>query len=734
MYLFASSGIRTLIYSVFLIFFFLSTGIQAHAQASVEIQGEFKRFHRVSVLVTCSIQDCGEVDILSNPNPFTDFRLLITFREGDSGSELTIPGFYAGDGRTAYSEADSGNVWMVHFSPPEEGTWTYDISFESGEDIVLHREAGVPVAPNGETGNFVIQETDKTGRDFRAKGFLRYANAHYYYFSGTNTPFLKNGAGSPENLLYYHEFVNTYQFDTTVPIPAHEFPIHVNDFNEGDPLWGPNRDKGKGMMGALNYLASLDVNSFYFIVNNTAINARGQGTAIWPWITPGTENRDRFSVAKLAQWEVVFSHMDSLGISMNVITQDRINQWDLDDGELGRIRKLYYRELIARFGHHLGVVWNIGEENSATTDQIKAYSNFISSWDAYDHPIVSQANGALDAHHWYYLPLLGFEQFDGASLQVGLVDFDSLDVRSDQPGKIHGAVLKWIEASQEVGRPWVVMLDEIGHWSDGIVPDGDPRDPTNRRARREGFWGTIMAGGAGSDWYYGSDPFEYNDLWSEDFTLRSDFFRRTGDGVRMILENEIPYWEMENMNERSSLEGTWVFGKEDELYLVYSPFQEPFEINLPEGEYEIRWYDAFAGGGLQPGTLEEVEVESGSGWVSIGSPVGFEQDAVALVTLEPPDISIQKEMPAEAGAFVLKQNYPNPARHTTTIAFELAQGAEVMLSMYDLLGRKVQDPFKAYLASGTHEVEINVSQWQAGIYVARLQVGDRQSHIQITIR
>ena len=34
-----------------------------------------------------------------------------------------------------------------------------------------------------------------------------------------------------------------------------------------------------------------------------------------------------------------------------------------DDGELGRERMLFYREMIARFGHHLAVFWNIGEEN-----------------------------------------------------------------------------------------------------------------------------------------------------------------------------------------------------------------------------------------------------------------------------------------------------------------------------------------------------------------------------------
>jgi len=34
----------------------------------------------------------------------------------------------------------------------------------------------------------------------------------------------------------------------------------------------------------------------------------------------------------------------------------------LDSGELGNERKLYYRELIARFGHHVSLE-NLGSEN-----------------------------------------------------------------------------------------------------------------------------------------------------------------------------------------------------------------------------------------------------------------------------------------------------------------------------------------------------------------------------------
>ena len=703
--------------------FLLLLGVipQANAQDAVRVEGFFKRYHRISLSVTCPETACGRVTSTSSPNPFTDYRLLVTFT-APSGETMTVPGFYAGDGQAAYTEATSGNVWMAHFTPHETGEWTYRVSFQTGPDRVLDRAPGSPLDPDGATGSFTVGETDKTGDDFRAKGFLRHIGAHFFYFSGSNTPFLKNGAGSPENLLHYHEIHNPYQQDTQPVIPPHQFAPHLQDYNEGDPLWGPDRSRGKGVMGALNYLKTLEVNSYYFIVQNTALDGNGQDTAVWPWLTPDVESRDRFSVAKLAQWEVVFSHMDSLGISMNMVTQDRINQWDLDGGELGRIRKLFYRELVARFGHHLGVVWNLGEENSATTAQIKDYANFISDWDAYDHPIVSQANGTLDAHDRYYTPLLGFENFDGPSMQVGLTDLDSLTIPQSPPGRIHNAMLKWVTASREAGFPWVVNLDEIGHWSDGVVPDGDPRDPTNRRVRREAFWGTLMAGGAGVDWYFGSDPFEYNDLWMEDFRVREQFFRRTGDAVRMIRNSQLPYWEMQNLNVISSVPTVWVYGTPGEAYFVYSPYLEPFTLNLPAGEYDIRWYDAFSGGPLQEGTLTEIAIPSDSAQVSIGSPYDFAQDAVAVVTKKPIILGDESEAPRPNRRAILHPAYPNPAYSSATLSFELLEPGRVTLTVYDVLGRPVQALENAFLAPGSYRYEIDTANLASGLYLYRLEL------------
>ena len=41
---------------------------------------------------------------------------------------------------------------------------------------------------------------------------------------------------------------------------------------------------------------------------------------------------------------------------------EEANKRELDGGELGVERKLYYRELIARFAHHPALQWNLCEE------------------------------------------------------------------------------------------------------------------------------------------------------------------------------------------------------------------------------------------------------------------------------------------------------------------------------------------------------------------------------------
>ncbi|RMH52740.1 MAG: DUF5060 domain-containing protein [Bacteroidetes bacterium] len=583
---------------------------------SAEVSGPLQRWHPVTLSF-----DGPEAAEDGTPNPFRDYRLTVTFTHTESGTEVVVPGYFAADGNAAETGATSGTVWRAHLNPHRTGTWTYTASFRTGPDVALSLdpEAGTPTGFDGASGSFEIDETDKTGRDHRAHGVLRYVGERYLRFDD-GTYFVKGGADSPENLLAYADFDGTRSLRApgeqrageAETAPLHRYEPHVPDWHEGDPTW--HGGKGKGLIGALNYLAAKGANAFSFLT----MNVEGDGQDVWPWTAPDV--RDRFDVSKLAQWEIVFTHADSLGLFLHFKTQETENDQLLDGGDLGPERRLYYRELIARFGHHHALNWNLGEENDLWEElddpeqtRIKAYIAYIHALDAYDHPVVLHTYpGQQEAA---YGPLLGeASELDGVSIQT---PFDN----------VHAETLRWITASQEAGRPWVVANDEQGSHTTGVTPDGPN---SNRDAiRHHTLWGNLMAGGAGVEYYFGYE-YPHDDLDAEDWRSRD----RVWDDVRHALtffREHLPFWTMASHDDLSPRPDDYVFARPDSIYALYLPTATPTRLELGTATtYRVRWYDPRNGGALQAGSVSEVR---GPGLVSLGTPPSRpDADWVVLLT------------------------------------------------------------------------------------------------------
>ena len=369
------------------------------------VTGERKKWHKLTVDFVGPPSDEN-----AGTNPFRTYRMSVEFLHDHSGTSVTAPGFFAADGNAANTGATSGSIWRVHFLPPLEGQWNYTVSFRAGTDVSTsdQPDAGVPTSIDGATGSFTIGATDKIGRDFRARGRLEYVDERYLRFAETSEYFLKAGADSPENFLGFFEFDNTQDNGGSandLTDGLHRFEPHVDDWKSGDPTW--KSGLGKGIIGAVNYLAGKGMNSVYFLT----MNVDGDGREVYPWTT--YSGRYRFDVSKLDQWEIVFEHMGQSGLMMHVVTQETENDQLLDGGALGTQRKLYYREIVARFGHHPAVVWNLGEENTNTDGERKAFSDYIKALDSNDHPVVVHTYpGQYDQ---IYSPLLGYPTFDGPS-------------------------------------------------------------------------------------------------------------------------------------------------------------------------------------------------------------------------------------------------------------------------------------------------------------------------------
>lgn len=75
--------------------------------------------------------------------------------------------------------------------------------------------------------------------------------------------------------------------------------------------------------------------------------------------------------------------------------------------------------------------------------------------------------------------------------------------------------------------------------------------------------------------------------------------------------------------------------------------------------------------------------------------------------------------------FSLSQNYPNPFNPTTSISYSLPQDVKVKLTVYDMLGREVSVLVNELKSAGTYTVSLEGQALASGIYVYRLEAGNR---------
>jgi hypothetical protein len=577
------------------------------AGAEARIEGELRRWHRITLTL-----DGPQTSEDATPNPFRDYRVDVGFTHAGSGRTLTVPGYFAADGKAGETGAKSGNQWRVHFAPDETGEWSYKVSLRSGADIAASddAQAGQAAAGDGTAGSFRVEASNKRGTDLRGKGMLRYAGAHFLRFAATGEYFLKGGADSPENFLAYADFDDTFDADAgsgsykEVGTFLHKYEPHVGDWRAGDPSW--RNGKGKGIIGALNYLASKGMNSVYFLTYNLD---GGDGRDTWMWTDPKT--RDRFDVSKLDQWEIVFSHMDKLGIMLHVVTQETENDRNLGgDAGLNPIRKLYLRELCARFSHHPALLWNLGEENNTPDADRKAIARFIRKHDVYQHPITVHTKN--EKALTFYDGLLGDNFFEATSIQGKMEQYNN-------------EAIAMRKKSAVAGRKWAIFGDEQSPASHGVLPDAD--DPGHDVPRIHGLWGNLIGGGSGVEWYFGS-RFAHMDINCEDWRSREKMWDQTRYAIEFFRQH-LPFWEMEPDNSLvSGVENGRVLAKGDQMYVVQLPAGGSAKLRLGGGSYRVRWFNPRTGGALQTTTVRTVK---GPGEAALGAPPA-EGDWIVLVT------------------------------------------------------------------------------------------------------
>jgi hypothetical protein len=602
--------VQLLVFLLLIFKFNICFTAKAAQETKAEISGEHKKWHKVTITF-----DGPETSEMDEYNPFMNYRFNVLFSHEATGKNYLVPGYFAADGNAGETSATSGNKWRVHFAPSETGTWNYTVDFRKGRWAAISERNNTGEGAgymDGAAGSFHIANTDKTGRDNRAKGRLQYDGTRYLKFAETGEIFLKAGPDAPENFLAYADFDGTFHDDGHKDHLVKTWEAHMQDWNEGDPSWKDG--KGKGMIGAINYLKSKGLNSFSFI----PLTIEGDDHNVFPFIDYYTY--DRYDISKLDQWEVVFEHATKSGMFLHFKLMEEENQGLLDNGAIGALTKLYYREMMARFGHHLSLNWNIGEEigewqsNQHTpplcTQQRLAAAEFFYKHDPYNHHIVLHNGRSFE-------DVLGPDsKYTGVSLQTWTEDFN----------RVHDQVLRWLNASKEAGKQWAVSLDEPGHHRVGLVPD--EFNPEHNDARINGLWGAFMAGAWGTEWYFGYG-YPCHDLNCEDWRTRDLFWDQCRHLLEFFNKNNIPIGDTDNHNQLVQ-QGDYCLANPGQLYIVFlRNGSGTIDLTNSSGNFSVKWYDPRNGGELKDG-LENI-MKAGKVQQLHNAPSEPERDWVVLL-------------------------------------------------------------------------------------------------------
>ncbi|MFK8017194.1 MAG: DUF5060 domain-containing protein [Gammaproteobacteria bacterium] len=558
-------------------------------------------------------------------NPFTDARLVVRFN--GPKQQYVVRGFFAADGNAAHSGASAGNVWRVRFAPPTPGNWTYQATLEVGPGAALSPEFNLAraIEIDDSSGGFRVIATDKAAPDLRNYGLLQADRG--YLSTATGALWLKGGTNSPENFLAYADFDGTTARDglqregeAKGSKTLRDFVAHKQDWRPGDPTWSDpmsTRRRGQGIIGAVNYLADQGMNSVYFLT----MNIGGDGHDVWPYVTP--DDPTRFDVSKLAQWEILFGHMQQRGILLHMVLQETENERWLDDGDTGPQRQLYYHELIARFAHHPGLVWNLGEENGPadfspmgqSDQQRRAMLEFFARHDPYQHPAVLHTHATQDDKEHILEPLIGHPGLSGLSFQV------------DEPTRVNEETWHWRTRASDAGQPWWISMDEIGPWHTGAAPDSVDKD--HHELRRHALWGSLLGGAGGVEWYFGAHQ-PRNDLTADNWRDYAGLWRQSA--IALDFLEPLDLRQFVPCNERAG-DRSYCFGQSGDTYVLYSYNRAPstFDLTGLRGTYRVEWFNPTEGGVRQSGSVAQV---LGGARRDLGKPPGNrDTDWVIILTL-----------------------------------------------------------------------------------------------------
>jgi hypothetical protein len=149
-----------------------------------------------------------------------------------------------------------------------------------------------------------------------------------------------------------------------------------------------------------------------------------------------------------------------------------------------------------------------------------------------------------------------------------------------------------------------------------------------------------------------------------------------------------------------------------------------FSLRIPQIEmnhdYNVEFYADHNGNGLYDSPPAD------HAWrISFNSNTGnfvqnFSHNA-NFVDINWTNVTAVEEESNTPNSFALNQNYPNPFNPSTTITFNLSEGSNVSLKVYDVLGQEVAALLNQNMSIGLHQVQFDATNLHSGTYYYRIE-------------
>ena len=487
-------------------------------------------------------------------NPFDpeDIDVYAVFRS-PAGDSLRINAFYDN-----YRNADT---WKLRFSPSRTGDWSYE--------VYVHDAGGTGKT---ERAFFNVIESDH-------HGWIRPSVKNRHYFTHDDgTSYYAIGVYSP--------WGNTAErFRTFADHKANFFAIwdigyggFVNETGIIEEELGKyNQEKCGRIDSLLTILEADDIQLMY---------------AIWP--------HDLFSeTVWAAEWD-------------KNPYREIVDVVDVYDDELAwRYQEKKYRYLIARFSHSRSMgIWELINEMNGTDGWKEARYEAAYNWvqkadryfeenDPYNHPVTASFSGGFTEYREALyerndVPNIHFYPAQGWPLK-----YPDDTIRSSLYNYAWATQRFW----ENFNKP--ALFGEAGADLDYFKRD----DPKYHEAYHNAIWATLSNGLAGIPVWWEFRHLSERD-WDHlsylaDFITNIDFANLDYDPTRITGEGVDGY----GMNSGNSGFG-WACS-----YVASDIGHTKLDIQVPEGEYQIIWFDTWEGK-----NIKTVEASSGYGSISIEVP------------------------------------------------------------------------------------------------------------------